>query len=209
MKWCKIHGNCLKIKKEIACSNIISSTKQVLLLKFSQKRNSRILWSPKFHCRTHKSPSPVPILSLINPVPPSLFYFLKIHFNIIIRHSPRSSNLSLSLMLLHQHPIRTTSLFVTCHIPRPSHSSWFDHLKSIWWVQSTKLLIVVLNLWFLRPWGLTRWYMLSVGWLPTFRRNFVQHSDPIYTCLHERRRFWILNPINQDVICNHGMNWRE
>jgi hypothetical protein len=117
--------------------------------------------------------------------------------------------LSLSLMLLHQHPIRTTPLFVTCHIPRPSHSSWFDHLKSIWWVQSTKLLIVVLNLWFLRPWGLTRWYMLSVGWLPTFRRNFVQHSDPIYTCLHERRRFWILNLINQDVICNRGMKWRE
>jgi hypothetical protein len=44
---------------------------------------SGILWNPKAHCRVHKSPSLVHILSQINPVYTTPSYLSKVHFNIV------------------------------------------------------------------------------------------------------------------------------
>ena len=74
----------------------------------------------------------------IQSMPPS--HFLKIHLNIILPSTPGSSKSSLSLRL------STKTLYAplsTCYIPRPSHSSRFNHPNNIWWgVQIIKVLCI-------------------------------------------------------------------
>jgi len=70
-------------------------------------------------------------------------YFLKIYLIIILPSTLGSSKWPLFLSFPHQNPVRTSPLPHTCYMPRPSHSSQFDHPNNIWWgVQLIKLLIM-------------------------------------------------------------------
>jgi hypothetical protein len=91
----------------------------------------RILWNPKVLYRTHKCPPPVPILSQLHPVPTTPSNFLKIHFNIFLPSTSGSPQWPLSLRFPHQHPMHPSLLPHTRHMPRPSHSSRFNHPHNI------------------------------------------------------------------------------
>ena len=74
----------------------------------------RILWNPKVHYHTQKRPPPVSILSQIHPVYTTPSHFLKIHLNITLPSTPRTSYWFLSVGSAHQKPTCTSPVRQMC-----------------------------------------------------------------------------------------------
>jgi hypothetical protein len=87
------------------------------------KKFPEFLWNSKVPHHTHMCPPPVPILSHHHPIPTTPSNFLKIHLNIILPSTSGSPQWPLSLRLPHQHPVHTSLLPHTHHMP---HSILLD-----------------------------------------------------------------------------------
>jgi hypothetical protein len=107
------------------------------------KKYPAFLWNPKVHYRVHTSPPLDPILSQLNPVRHIDPYLPKVHFNVILPPTHRSSQWSLTSGPPNQNPLNTSPLPHACRMSRPPHPPWFNHLNNIRWsIQAVKYIIM-------------------------------------------------------------------
>jgi len=105
----------------------VSPWSKVLLIKLSFSANPaipRILWNPNVHYRVHKNTKLIPIVRQIclnsAHIPPQSHFF-KIHFNIILPFTPKSSKRFPFTATTHHAYFFSAN---ACHTPRPSLPLW-------------------------------------------------------------------------------------
>jgi hypothetical protein len=95
------------------------------------KKYLTFLRNPKVHHHVHKSPPLDPIPSQPNPVRPIDPYLPKVHLNVILSPTPRSSQWSLAFGPPYQNPVSTSPLPHACHMSSPPHPPLFNHPNNI------------------------------------------------------------------------------
>jgi hypothetical protein len=83
------------------------------------KKYPALLWNPKVHYRVPTSPPLDPILSQLNPVRPIDPYLPKVHINVMLPPTSRSSKWSLAFGPPNQNPVNTSPLPHAFHMSRP------------------------------------------------------------------------------------------
>jgi hypothetical protein len=131
-----------------------------------------------------QKPASGPYLSQPNPVRPIDSYLLKVHLNVILPPTPRSSQWS--------RPFEP-SLRHACHMPYPPHTSWFKHPKNIRWrIQAMRFIIMQFtprSVSLLDPNILntlsqkTSVYVPPSKWEIKFRTHTAQLAPPLQLCI--------------------------
>jgi hypothetical protein len=84
------------------------------------------------------------ILSQLNPIRTIYPCLPKVHLNVILPPTPRSSQRSLTFGPPKQDPVNTSPIHPACHMSRPPHPSWLNHPNNIQWrIQVMKFNLLV------------------------------------------------------------------
>ena len=151
------------------------------------------------HYRFHRNQPLVSVLSHINPVCALLANFFKIQFNSVLAFVNRPVRWPLSFRFSHQHPVRIFLLPHACHVPCPSHPSWFDQADNICWgVQIFKLFIMQFSpVPCYSPLSLSTLYSNTIGLCSSFmwETKFHTHTEQC------AKLWWLTGTNYRSVLC--------
>jgi hypothetical protein len=126
--WSTVEGDLQNVQTNLLNNSMEQSPSWEANISSASHEIPCIWWNPNVRCRIYNRPPSIPVLSQISKsMPPNPISWRSI---VIL-----SSHLRLGLpsgLIFRGSPHQTSPVSHTCHIPRPSHSLWFDQPNEIW-----------------------------------------------------------------------------